>query len=464
MILKLPIFEKGKLKYVMTSERDCCGDDCLYRRKELKAFHIPGLGGDGNHLSYPLVTSENTFIKNRNISTIRNKKLTYNYTTPSKSQYELLNFLRYNELPGLVKIVDMCDCSYEMEFVDGKISYKHSIPITKHYELFNFVDEWNYDSLIDFVKQSCAIIDNLHNKNMIHGDLTAHNFIIDSNGSVKLIDLDNVTFGNEELYLQDITCYCLYTILPILTAFEVEERIGVFLDEVSKEVLLVKYDALWAKKLINIIENIQRYSSKYRNSPFISGYLYNLNMLKDISLDRSNLTNKMHQVQVELMEAIRIKDAAMLKATQSFDEQMNSATEYAQSLEKARERYENEISNLNEAVKEMNNYISVINATYSETEIYAKSLESEKENMYQEFTTAYSNLSELEKSFGKVESENESLHQKLKEAEISLGGRIKDLENIIQSQEMVISEKEKEILALEKKSLFSKVKENIFKR
>ncbi|MEK8131082.1 lipopolysaccharide kinase InaA family protein [Paenibacillus filicis] len=453
MILKLPMFENGEYKYEVTSQRESCSEECLYCRRTFKAFHFSGLGRDGNHLEYPVITNNQTLIKKKNTMVMKNRKLTYNYEINPENQSEVFNFLQNNELSGVIKITAHCDCSYEMEFHEGKIAYKYSLPVTKHYELFDFIDDWNYEKFIDFVKKSANIIQNLHQANLIHGDLTAHNFMIDQDGLVKLIDLDNVTFGNEKLFLQDIVCYCLYTLFPIISNFEADEKIDLIFEQVTLNILTVNYESSWVDRLIGIILDSQHEVKSFVRSPLIMGYRYNVNLLESIYQEHYKLTNKVHQIQVELMEAVRVKDAAMLRARESFENQIKSATEYAHSLENAKKRYEDEVVNLNKVNTSLNEHITQSKDNFKEAENYAKTLEKEKESFIQRISSVEHEKLDIEKQRDFLEIEKSNMENE-----------IFSLNEMINSKEKIISEQFEKIHYLENKSVLKIIKAKIFKR
>lgn len=333
MIISLPIFLNGKLEYQLTTEREPCSNECLINTSDLYAFHTPGLGSAGvTHLFYPLLTNQKTIIKKKKNERIRWSKLSYDYEIVPHEQTEIYNKLIENPSLGVVQIVKQCKCSYETEFVKGDLSFSNSLPVTKHYQNnFQFISNWNQAKLIDFISKSSDILIRLHQNNLIHGDATAQNFMITDYEEVRLIDLDTLVYGNEELYLQEVASYCLYTICPIVSSFESPQTTKYILNNIFDKILNTQeYNPQWGQILISCI--LDNTSSNMNH--IIPAYLFNINVFSDFVEDYYSVVNRVQQLQIELLEANRVKDTAMNEQKKIYKKQFDEASNYALSLEK----------------------------------------------------------------------------------------------------------------------------------
>ncbi|MVQ33749.1 protein kinase [Paenibacillus sp. MAH-34] len=398
MNFNLPMMINKKLEYNVNSERVYCSDTCLYKTKEYLAFHLSGLGGSSNHLDLPLITVQNTFVKKKNNSKRKCNHLTYNYEILPNTQFEIFENLRSDPIPGLLYIQDQCSCSYETEYFSGDLAYCESLPITEYYlRNFHCKEDWNNESLIEFVCQTSRVLVELQKRSLIHGDVAAHNFLINDRNEIKLIDLDNFYFGNDEMIVQEICAYVLYTVFPIMLSFK----------EFSSAEIVVSnfFDALfnnsnvrnnWPEVLISFIDkndgdNISDFN-KY--SIIMRAYLYNLKILKENYQNNVSLSNRTQQLQTELLEAIRVKNNYSQELTETHNKQLNEINIYVNSLETQYKESSTYAKTLEEQVAEMKKYILSLETNLTETRFHAKKLE--EQNIHLDLELSEKNIKNSE--------------------------------------------------------------------
>lgn len=447
MIIELPLFLNGKLEYNIISERTPCSDSCLLKKYKFTAFHLPGLGSKQSHLDYPLIT-ENIIVKKRSNEIRVWNKLSYDYEINPNIQRKIFNDIQLKPIEGLIRIVDQCDCCYAMDLINGDLSYSSSFPVTKYYsENFSSISNWGFEKLMDFINQSSHILLNLHKINIIHGDVAAHNFIIDSNQKVTLIDIDNISVGSEDLISQEVTSYLLYTVLPIIRTFETKERVAKLFSRLLYEDINKKYGDRWPEKLITILK--ERHNEINISNPVVYSYLYELDMLNLSSSENYNLLHRVQQLQTEVLESNRVKAKAFEQQIESYCKQLEDAGEYAKSLD----------VNLAEA----STYAKSLEINLKEASQYAKTLENsidEKTSLIQSMDI---NLEEASVYAASLENEIKKMQEYIKTLEEKLKLDSGHCKNKIQGLELLVNEKEEIIKSLErskKNKIFSFLKKN----
>ncbi|MBU5444374.1 hypothetical protein [Paenibacillus sp. MSJ-34] len=373
MILRLPLYNRGNLEYSIVSERKPCSESCLLNYEDFVAFHMPGLGGDCSHLNYPLITKRSTLVKMKNKEKRKWNRLSYNFEIDPYIQDSIYKKLIDHPIEGLVTILKECKCCYEMEFVNGKLSNSGALPITKYYNHHFSVDtDWNYNKLINFVEQSSQILKELHDLNIIHGDVTTQNFIIGLDNEVTLIDLDNVMISSSNLISQEIVSYIFYTILPILRTFENNDRTSAIISNLVRVIDHMSSGVDWARYLINIFEKRETLNNA---NPFISAYFYDLDILERVVENNYSLVNRTQQLQTEILESNRVKDNALQTQTEVFREQLSEASNYARTLEISFNEADQYAKSLEKKINEATNYALSLEENVESCTNYAKSLE-----------------------------------------------------------------------------------------
>lgn len=437
MNINLPMMINDKLEYNVYSERVYCSDVCLYKTKEYLAFHLSGLGGGSNHLDLPLITVQRTFVKKKNITKRNCNHLTYNYEIIPEVQFKLFDKMITDPIPGLIYIKDQCSCSYEMEFFTGDLAFCESLPITDYYlKNFKCKEDWNKENVIKFIYNSSRILVDLHIRGLIHGDVAAHNFLIDKNDETKLIDLDNLYLGNEETILQEICTYVLYTVFPILLSYKTvssaEFVISEFLD-----VLFYKNNSIfsWPEALISSIEKYDgENNSDFNKYKIITrAYSYNLKILKENYRNNVSLSNRTQQLQTELLEAIRVKNNYNQELTESHDKQLKEINIYVNSLETQYKESSTYAIDLEKQVAEMKEYILSLEENLTSTSSYAKKIEEQNSTLEDELSQ---NRINEEKKLVEIKTENDDLQQTIAIQNTNLD----ELQGIINEQNSKIDE------------------------
>jgi serine/threonine protein kinase len=423
MELELPLYSNGKYEYRIISEREPCSNDCLIIHREILAFYSPGLRGNVNHLNYSLLTKNKTLIKKKNDENIRWNNLSYNYSIDSSIQDNIYKQLIKHPIEGLNRIVHQCSCSYELEFLSGGIlAYSNSLPISRHYKnFFSTVEKWDHVRFKKFLYSSSSIICNLHARQLIHGDLTAHNFIITDSDEVVLIDLDTLIEGTDVLYKQDIMSYVIYTLTPILKSFEsvdnVEKFVGLFVYHFER----CERVSDWRQLLIKCYETFKGTSTP--QNPLIHAYFYNLKLLEQFAGDNHEVTKKIQLLQLEILESNRTKEIHAKKQQEYFSKQLKEAAEYAKSLEIKSEDTTRYAISLELKIKENEEYaislkdsLTTLETKYAELEKYTQSLELVREELDKKIEELETDFQQLESQLNSEKKEKISLEDNLRKS------------------------------------------------
>lgn len=420
MELELPLYSNGKFEYRIISEREPCSDDCLITHREMLAFYFPGLRGDVNHLNYSLITKDNTLIKRKNDKNIEWNNLSYKYNLDLSIQDTIYEQLIKHPIEGLNRIVQQCSCSYELEFISGgSLAYSSSLPISKHYKkFFSTIEKWDHARFKKFMCSSSSIICNLHARELIHGDLTAHNFIITDSDEAVLIDLDTLNVGTDILYKQDIMSYILYTLTPILKSFENIDNIGKFIKLFVYHFERCDRISDWRHLLIECYETFKEASIP--QNPLIHAYLYNLKLLGEFAEDNHKVTEKIQLLQLEILESNRTKEIHSKKQQEYISVQLNEAAEYAKSLEIKSEDAIRYAISLESKNKENEKYtislrdsLTTIEKQYAELEKYTKSLEKVRKELDGKLEELENEYQQLQSRLNSEQNEKSSLKNEL---------------------------------------------------
>lgn len=407
MLLELPLYNNGELEFKIVSERKCCGENCLIGNSKFVAFHTLGLGREGNHMDYSLVTEKHTLIKKRKSENYVWNKLSYSYEVNIKQQKEIFEQLIETPNPGMIPVINQCACSYEVSLLKGKMAYYESLPITSYYKLnFSYVEKWNKRIFNDFVKQTSDDLFELHKRGFIHGDLTAQNYLVDDdNEKFYLIDLDTLSYGTQETFYQDVVAYILFVVTPILRTFETEEFIQQFLVEFfNNQDWKRMYDDTWIPCLFSALET--KTVSGYSSNPLVTSYYYLEKTLRVISEDNRQSVNKVQGLQTEILETNRIKELAASKQNQLHQEEMKNAEAYAVSLQ--------------DNLKETELYVKSLQKKIEDIEAYAKSLEENKTEIEAYVNALKNQISETESHVGSLVEKNHLYEKEKNEAHLIL--------------------------------------------
>lgn len=358
MDIKLPLLINGDLMYSINSTRMKCSENCLYNKENLLAFHLPGLGTETNHINYPILTRNNTLVKKKNKSLREWKKLSYDYTISPTEQQNILSDLIQLNIDGVVNIISQCDCSIETVYFNGTLLGSNALPNTNHYEIsFECLSNWSYDSLKSFLNYSITTITNIHKRGYIHGDLTVHNFLTLEHKEYLLIDLDNISYGSEDKFIQDWVCFLLYTVVPIFNTFNKIDQINSLIGRALEIVFSFKEEEIGIRLLDMFNNKINHsricYSSSSVFDSVVNSYLYNFDLMSEVYTLNLGFKNKERELQVELLESNRIKDNYMKEIKSAFEAERKETQKYIDDILSRFSEAENYAKNLQRRIKEI---------------------------------------------------------------------------------------------------------------
>ncbi len=219
--IHLPLLVRS-VQFELEFDLEPCGPSCLLVDQRAIIGAIPGgMGKSPTGLSLRhavFKTDRGTLIKRRKHAVSENVRMFgLSYQFDLDSQEEAFALVRQHRPAGVSVPLQRCPCSYEVEFVEGRLVCPASSLYHQHlaqkYPLQSFAEP---SEALAFVEKAWSIVSGLHELGVRHGDPTHYNFVY-ADGQIFLIDLDSMMHTGETFSGWDFAIFYMYTLIPVLS-------------------------------------------------------------------------------------------------------------------------------------------------------------------------------------------------------------------------------------------------------
>ncbi|MEO7142858.1 MAG: hypothetical protein ABI165_05075 [Bryobacteraceae bacterium] len=220
-----------------------CGNDCLLRDTARLVSALPGgMARDEGET----ISARNLVLRTGANSLIKRRKHVRSETTPffglefsfdRERHRTAFDLLRKHRPPFISLPMGECECSYEVEFVEGLLPCPRpsmlAAQLASKYRVERFQ---NAAEARLFVERSWKTLRALHAMGIQHGDPTYYNFLMRGEDAI-LIDLDDLMYTGAPVSEWDFGVFLLHSCAPVLAEFlpveELAEVGAALFDEVA---------------------------------------------------------------------------------------------------------------------------------------------------------------------------------------------------------------------------------------
>jgi len=126
---------------------------------------------------------------------------------------EALRLLMEHPIPGVLPVLGLCNCTYEVPFIEGNVFFDaNTIPDALRSRQSGVLDarvmQRDWKTLSAWSAELARGLIGLHKLGLSHGDVTAFNVIVKKNGSTIWIDLENLNFDPVQRDNDAISFFC----------------------------------------------------------------------------------------------------------------------------------------------------------------------------------------------------------------------------------------------------------------